>query len=255
MNKILSTLLLLLCTLSVSNVATAAYVWTFDSDNAPYFSGYVCPGGVCSQTDSDGGTSITATATGWYSETAANAAISQANRLRIWDGLSVEATSADTGTPQHATDNEDWYDSVLFDFGGASVELDQVTMGWHTDTDFSLLRYTGNGTPTLAGNSYSSLTATQGWELVANYFCNCSNSASGSDITFNVNSGDESSGFWLIAALNPSYFNDSRYIGNDHFKIKTLSGVHIPEIPVPAAFWLFGTALIGFLKVSRKAKA
>jgi hypothetical protein len=31
-----------------------------------------------------------------------------------------------------------------------------------------------------------------------------------------------------------------------------IPNMHIPEVPVPAAFWLFGTALIGFIGMSRR---
>jgi len=213
----------------VANSAIAGYSWTYTG------SGETCPIGGCVESDTFAGKTVTSTATGWYSETTSGASMQEANKLRVWDGLSVEATTADTGTPNHATDNNGWYDSVLFDFGGDSVELDQVVMGWHQDTDFSLLRYTGNDTPALTGNSYSDLTATEGWELVSNYFCSCSNSSSGSDISFNVNADNKSSSYWLVAAINPAYFGNNNYIGNDYFKIKTLAGSYVePTVPPTA---------------------
>ena len=208
----------------VANSSFAGYSWTFTGN------GNTCPTTGCAESDTFSGKTITSTATGWYSETTSSAPIQQAAALREWDGLGVQANSNDTGSPNHATDNNGFYDSVLFDFGGESVELDQVVMGWHQDGDFSLLRYTGNSTPVLTGNSYSDLTATEGWELVGNYFCGCGSSTN-VDYTFDVNSQNKSSSYWLVAAINPAYFSNTNYIGNDYFKIKTVAGTHTPSVP------------------------
>ena len=198
----------------------AAYSWTYSGGN-----GMTCPATGCVESSTMGAKTIDSTATGWYSDTTAGATIQQANKLRVWDGLAVEATPNDTQVPQHATDNNTWYDSVLFDFGSDKVALDQIVMGWREDSDFSLLRYTGNDTPVIAGQSYSDLNTTGGWELVDNYFYG-GNTRTGNDLTFNVNPDNKSSSYWLVAALNPAYFNNSNYIGNDYFKIKTLSGAY-----------------------------
>jgi len=250
--KTLGTLTLLFGSAIASSSAVAGFSWTYTGN------GTECPTGGCVEVDSDAGKTITSTATGWYSETTSGAAIQQARKLREWDGLGVEATSGDTSSPEHATDNNTWYDSVLFDFGGDSVELDQITMGWHTDSDFSLLRYTGNDTPTLAGNSYSDLTLTKGWELISNYFCSCGGGSTGADMTFNVNAENKSSSYWLVAAINPSYYSDTRYIGNDHFKIKRLAGLYDapPDtppgtVPTPAT-WLLMLAGAAALTASRR---
>lgn len=193
------------------------YSWTYTGN------GSTCPTTGCVESSTVNGKTIDATATGWYSETAANASIQAAESLRVWDGLAVQATSADTGVPQHATDNNGWYDSVLFDFGNDKVALEQIVMGWYQDTDFSLLRYAGNDTPVIEGKSYTDLNTSDGWELVDNYF-RSGNSQSSVDLTFDVNADKKSSSYWLVAALNPAYFNNSNYIGNDYFKLKTLRG-------------------------------
>ncbi len=208
--------------LMMAQAASAAYTynWTFSGGG-----GLTCPTTGCVESSTKGSKTISTTATGWYSEMGANATIQQAYKLRMWDGLAVEATKDDHGVPQHATDNSTWYDSVLFDFGGDKVALNQIKMGWTKDADFSLLRYTKNDTPDLTNQSYSALNTTGGWELVDNYLYSYnSNKNPGTDVLFDVNPDNKSSSYWLVAALNPAYFSNSNYIGNDYFKIKTLSG-------------------------------
>ncbi len=211
---------LLLGVLMGAQTANAAYdySWTFTSNGSS-----VCPDTGCVESSTIGSKTIDATATGWYSELDMNATIQKANRLRVWDGLGVEATVDDTAVPQHATDNSTWYDSVLFDFGNDKIALNEIVMGWRQDSDFSLLRYTGNDTPLLTGQSYSDLNTTGGWELVDNYFYS-GNTQTSADLSFDVNPDNKSSSYWLVAALNPAYFNNSNFIGNDYFKIKTLNG-------------------------------
>jgi len=219
LTKKLSLIGLILGSLVTFQNANAAYSWTFSGGG-----GAACPAAGCTESSTSGTKTITSTATGWYSETTAGASIQTAEALRVWDGLAVQATTSDVNVPEHATDNNNWYDSVLFDFGDDKVELDQIIMGWRQDSDFSLLRYTGNDTPDLTNQSYSDLNTTGGWDLVGNYFYGGSAQTS-ADLTFNVNEDNKSSSYWLVAALNPAYFNNSNYIGNDFFKVKTLNGV------------------------------
>lgn len=253
LNKNLGLIGILWGALAVIPSANAAYSWTFSGG-----SGLTCPTAGCVESSTVGGKTITNTATGWYSNTGTGSSIQKANKLRVWDGLAVEATSSDTNVPQHATDNNVWYDSVLFDFGSDKVELDQIVMGWHEDSDFSLLRYTGNDTPALTGQSYSDLNTTGGWELVSNYFYG-SNVRTGNDITFDVNAANKSSSYWLVAALNPAYFGNSNYIGNDYFKVKTLSGAfdntctsNCNQVPAPGSLALLFLGL-PLLRVARNS--
>src|SRR3569623_247010 len=61
-------------------------------------------------------------------------------------------------SPEHAIDNNGRVDSILFSFTD-KVNLTSFSAGWvSTDSDFSVLAYTGAGNPaTLAGQSYAGL--------------------------------------------------------------------------------------------------
>src|SRR3569623_174591 len=129
---------------------------------------------------------ITATASGW-SNTAdsANATNVQLDSAYITlngsSGLGVRnndctgfanctggTSGRDTNegsSPEHAIDNNGRVDSILFSFTD-KVNLTSFSAGWvSTDSDFSVLAYTGAGNPaTLAGQSYAGLQS-NGWSL------------------------------------------------------------------------------------------
>lgn len=240
LGKIVVIVVIGMSSLFVTNPVFANYIWSYTAGGA------TCPQTGCVESDTFENKTITSTATGWFSEMASDSPLAQAAALRVWDGLGVKATNADSGVPNHATDNNGWYDSILFDFGGDSVELDQVIMGWHRDTDFSLLMYAGEDSPELFGNSYTDLIMTGGWELISNYYCNdCGNFNSGSDIIFDVNVDNKNSSYWLIAALNPAYETQFFDGGNDYFKVKALVGEYVEytEVSVPGTVMLM---LLGF---------
>ena len=76
--------------------------------------------------------------------------------------------------PEHAIDNNQRYDSVLFSFTN-KVDLTSMTTGYVNctgtsctpDSDFTVWYYSGLGTPTLSGNTYASPGA--GWTLLGSY--------------------------------------------------------------------------------------
>lgn len=86
-------------------------------------------------------------------------------------------------------DDNQRYDSILFDFG-QKVKLTDVGIGWSitSDSDLSIYKYLGAGAPTLTGNKYTALPP--GWEKVSYNL----------DSTgyFSVNGAGEKGRWWLI---------------------------------------------------------
>jgi len=63
--------------------------------------------------------------------------------------------SGETSSPQHAVDNINRYDSLRFDFTSA-VRLTQLNIGWMgSDSEITVLAYTGAGVAPLAGLGYA----------------------------------------------------------------------------------------------------
>lgn len=162
--------------------------------------------------------------------------------------------------PEHAMDNEQRLDSILFSFTSA-VKLTQVSIGWMTgDSDISVLAYTGGGDPRsngkLAGQKYSDLT-TQGWKFINHY----GNVGVGSVNVNNESGNGVSSSYWLIGAYNTqvaagvSGWNASSY---DYVKLASVTGD--PNggggggVPEPNALLLVTTAFLGAIG-ARRARA
>jgi len=72
-------------------------------------------------------------------------------------------------------------------------------------------------------------------------------------LTYDFDLGGANTFSMLIAALDAGTFrigvHVGSYLGGGSEKLST-----IPPVPLPAAFWLFGTALIGFIGISRRTK-
>ncbi len=250
--------------------AYANFSWTFSYGSGNCGTGV---GNTCTQSSTDVGQTINVSASAW----ALNGTLETAT-LNEWDGLAVQSVGESyNNVPDHATDNNGKLESVLFNFT-KSVALTSITMGWHGDADFSLLRYTGAGdVGSLLGKTYSGLLS-DSWELVGNYTCGssvgCSNSTytdadivasvDGSNpshysgpldangVSKSVDLGASSSSYWLVVALNGAFWNNSAYIGNDYFKIKNLSGQYseppstipgVPGVPEPPTIVLLAGVL------------
>ena len=246
---IATTLLTGILALLISGNAVASWSWYLTGDT----------GKVWSVSKSGSGTSSGmlppgVTATGWSNANASSSTSTASpygtgnlvqRQVEIYgsSGIGVWSPTDSGSGGTHSTDNNYHIDSVLLDFGGTSVTLDQVRFGWVADSDFSVAAYTGGGSTDLASMGYADL-AGNGWATIGSYLNN------GTTSTTNINAGDISSSYWLISALNPSLDgpSDRGYYGNDKFKMKFLGGSKPDRPPVgvpePSTLLLLGGALL-----------
>ena len=240
--------------------AFAGATWTF-GDDSPY------PTSLCSASEAAAGCAAQAGSTAGspsvkvsaYSTTGTSGKFAAAT-LTAWDGgLGVQANANDSGSPQHAMDNNGYTDMILLNFGNAKIDLDSIQIGWkQTDADISVFRYVGSdAAPTPVGLSVTNMSS-GGWELVGNY---ADLSTSGARA---VNSTDKSSSWWLISAYNAGYGTSSEdpgnYLGtgNDYFKVLSVAGnVVTPpppptNVPEPGSLALMGIAMAGFVATRRR---
>jgi hypothetical protein len=156
--------------------------------------------------------------------------------------------SGEGQSPEHAMDNNGRYDSIMFSFASA-VQLKSITLGWvSTDSDISVLAYTGASAPSFSNLSYSQLTA-NGWTVVGNY----ANVGQGTAKSINVNG--VSASYWLIGAYN-SVFGLATGIDtykNDYMKIAALGATTPPpppsQVPEPHTALLVGIGMLGLLRL------
>ncbi|MBN8766246.1 MAG: PEP-CTERM sorting domain-containing protein [Thiobacillus sp.] len=262
--------------LGVVNVAQATYSSSHGSN---------CGGGGTNNPNCDTWTfnnqtsntqgGITATASGWSNTVgSANILLDSAYiTLNGSSGLGVRnndctgysnctggTTGRDTNegvSPEHSIDNNGRVDSILFSFTD-KVNLTSFSAGWvSTDSDFTVLAYTGAGNPaSLANQSYAGLLS-NGWSLIGNFLGGTSTGAH--DFANNTYSS-----YWLIGALNTFVGGDPAKAGNDYFKLISLAGCTCDNappgtpgcstggggggVPEPGTLLLMGAGLLGLTR-------
>tara|TARA_R110002095_G_scaffold19076_4_gene21852 strand:+ start:191 stop:1048 length:858 start_codon:yes stop_codon:yes gene_type:complete len=189
-------------------------------------------------------------------------------------GLGVINTDTGSSQPEHAFGGSSFddpfenMDAVLLSFDEVTT-LQSVTIGWNGgyDSDFSLMAYTGSGTPaSLLGVTYDSLDQ-NGWSLVGHYY----DAVVGTPTAVNTGSTVYSSSYYLLSVLNPELNGAGCSSGqntrtcasdgsNDYFKLLAVRGTPgattppPPGVPVPPTAFLFLAAL-PLIRLTRRAKA
>ncbi len=162
-------------------------------------------------------------------------------------------------SPEHAIDNNERVDSILFSFTN-KVNLSSFNAGWVSgDSDFTVMAFTGTGNPaSLANQSYAGLLS-NGWSLIGNFLGGTSTGAHDfANSTY--------SSYWLIGALNTFVGGDPTKAGNDNFKLISLAGctcdnapsgtpgcgVSNRGVPEPGTLFLMSAGLFGLTRINAK---
>jgi len=245
----------------------AGWEWTFPNGPDNCWTGNSCANTttnerIYSGTSSNSNPAPGVTSTAWTEPSGSN--LNQRYLGSYGGGLGVINSQGDG---DHEVDNQGWIDAVLLNFD-SPVALNEVTFGWvDGDSDFTLAAYTGDGDDggtDLSQWKYDQLT-TKGWEVIGTYFAAGSASqpdvASGGDpVSFSVNSGNRSSSYWLVSALNPKLDSGLASFANaykDKFKLHA-AGAHAPvttpppaQIPEPPVMWMLLLGLLGAAGLNR----
>ncbi len=264
MNKTaLIALLLGISAMPVPGTVSALTQWAFNDTNCLGTSGTT--GGTCA-TDSlssyreygGSGGAGSVEVSGWANTSgSANTLLGQGQITHYYtSGLGVknaDAYSGDTNegtSPEHAIDNNERFDMVLFDFGDQLVELSQITLGWWSgDSDISVLAYTGSAEANQSASELvdgRTLTAASqdltanGWSIIGNHDVDNENDGSTPVGVQNINAGKVASSYWLISAYNPAFGSDCTPANNycqadnpmDYFKIAAVAGT-VQDAPPP----------------------
>ncbi len=263
--------------LAAASGGASAEVWTFHGDSVVTSAngGFGAATGVVN-TGSVGGTA-TAWANTGDTNLLAKAYLTDQNGFGMGvknndcgtlNGCTQNGDSGEGSPPEHAIDNNDRNDSILFTFTGDKVNLNAVTFGWvsqdtgYKDSDFSVYAYTGLGVGNLTGLTFTDAAMElAGWKLIDHF---SGDDKGSTQETWNANAGKTTitnstySSYWLISASNDTY--DGK---KDAFKLLKVAGTAycdkydcspVPPSgnPEPGTLLLMGAGLFGLSRFSAR---
>ena len=202
------------------------------------------------------------TITGWSNT--GNGNTIEAGKLKYDNtyGLMLKNQSESDTTPDHSIDSfNNYFDMVLLTFN-EKVDLTQFDIGWARETtqynraDISVAAFTGNGSSSLAGNTWNGVATSGNWSTVGQYL-------DVDDYNYQTVTSDITSKYWLIGAYNPIFANPGEVTGtwassnNDGFKLASVQGVTstgnpVVSVPEPTSIAILGLGLLGFLSMRKK---
>lgn len=170
-------------------------------------------------------------------------------------GLGDQGDAVEGSSPEHAMDNNQRFDSILFSFGGLGFKLTGVEIGWaNTDSDIFVLA--GNAPLTSgSGFNYDDLTS-NGWTLVGNYSNLSTNTKQA------VNAGGLVANYWLVGTgcytgsdIGVSICGSSGK--KDYVKLLAVYGEPDGDkkVPEPGTALLFGIAAVAAWRIRPKRVA
>lgn len=198
-------------------------------------------------------------------------------------GAGNRSEGLDASSPDHSIDNINGkYDFIMVQFSSAVI-LEQFGVGWGaSDSDATLMRWTGDAAPTTQNNGHSLINTigTGAWAFVNDYANVCKNS-SGADATGTCDStksrratgATQASSYWLISAYNTAMSGLDGFASetDDGFKLNFLQarsfacpngtptpgggcGSNNTNVPEPGSMALAVTAFLG-LAITRRRKS
>jgi hypothetical protein len=201
------------------------------------------------------------TLSGW-SNTGGSAQNIENGELDYANGYGLTLQNRDEGgsSPDHAIDSSNsanWkkdYDMVLLSFDEA-INLAGFSLGWakegrNREADVTVLAYSGNDTPSLAGSN---------WGDVASAWSTEAQIDDANAYAYQSISSSASSKYWLIGAYNPIFGDMGYSIANDAFKLAGVKAnspqVPVTSVPEPGTVLMFAAGLFGIALRSRKRQA
>ncbi len=238
-----------LCTAPVVSTHAAMDV-LFDYAAPKEFSG---SGSTMRYYFSGGAQDVGVSVSGWQAPSNYDTFRNRTHRIRTGDGIGLDVRESGD---ENLIDNEGRMDLIVFEFD-EMVSIDEVNLGEvGDDFDFTLLAFTGDGSPTLENRQFgyepsnsSKQMLNQGWELAGHYGRN--------ETSASVNEVGLVSSVWAIGAYTSVLTDSSRSYGllgqgNDYFALMSLAGERIVAAAVSEPPMLALMALLALMLLRRR---